>query len=155
MSDPLMKIQIVARTELALAQMRTQRAAGRSAMFVVSMVFGLIGLGMINFAAFYALSPSRGPAVAALLVSLINFAVMAAVLLASRKVGPGENEEKLALELRDLAYTQINRDVDQVKAEIIQVTDDLRSISSSVKAFSGSATSALGPLLGMLVKALK
>jgi len=155
MSDPMMKLEILARAELALAQMRAQRTAGRSVMFVVSMVFALIGLGMINFAAFYAVSPRWGPAAAALIVSLVNFAITGVVLVASRKVGPGEKEEKLAREIRDLAYTQINRDVDQVKAEIVQITDDVRNISSSIKSFSGAASNTLGPLMGMLVKALK
>jgi hypothetical protein len=151
----MMKLEIFARAELALAQMRAQRAAGRSVLVAVSLVFALLGLGMFNFAAFYYLSPTWGSADAAFIVALVNFAVTGALLIASRRVGPGEKEEKLAREIRDLAYTQINRDVDQVKAEIVQITDDVRNISSSIKSFSGAASNTLGPLMGMLVKALK
>ena len=51
MSDPMLKLQVLARSELALVQLRTRRTMTRAVMFVVAVVFALLGLGMINFSA--------------------------------------------------------------------------------------------------------
>jgi hypothetical protein len=154
MSDPVVKLHILARTEMALADMRLQRTVKRSAYFAVAMVFALIGLGMINVAAFYAFSVKQGPAVAALIVAVIDVVATAALLLAIRRVVPEENEAKLR-EIRDLAQAELNKDIEQGKAEIAQITADLHSISSGVLAFSGAAANTVAPLLKMLTRAIK
>lgn len=155
MSDTMLKLQILARSEMALAQIRTQRAGSRSALFAVALVFGLLGLGMLNLAGYHALSPAYGPALAALVVALADMAIAGVVLLLSRHAGPGESEERLAREMRDLAYAELNSDFDQIKAEIRQITEDVRGIRSSFLSVAGSAATTLGPLVGMLVKAVK
>jgi len=155
MSDFALKLQILARAEMALAQIHVQRAAGRSALFVVAMVFTLVGLGMLDIAAFYAMSPGFGPALAALFVALINIAAAGVVLLAARKAGPKENEEKLAREMRNLAYTEIDRDVEQVRAEIEKIAADVEKIRSSFASFSSAVSSTLTPLLALLGKTVK
>ncbi len=155
MSDTMLKLQLLARAEMALAQIRAQRAGARSAGFAVALVFGLLGLGMLNLAGYHALTPRLGPDGAALAVALVDMAVAALVLLLSRRAGPGEREEQLAREIRDLAYAELNSDLERVKAEIRQIGDDVRGIRSGFVSVAGSAATTLGPLVGMLVKAVK
>ena len=150
MSDPMMKLEILARAELALMRMRGQRLAVRLAFVLVATVFGLLGLGMFNLAGFHALSQGHGPAVAALFVALADTAVAVGVLLAARTAGPKESDEKLAREIRDLASRELDRDVKQLEAEFEQIGTDVRKIRSTVSSFSSTLTGTLGPLLSLL-----
>jgi len=151
MSDTILKLQILARAEIALAQIRTQRATGRTVLYAVAMIFGLLALGMFNFAGFHALSPQQGPALAAFYVALADVGVAIIVILAANKIGHREQDEKLAREVRDLAYAELNRDVEQVKAELNQIIDDVRGIRESFSSFSGAAMSTIAPLVKMIM----
>ncbi len=152
MSDTFIKLQILARAEMALARIRIQLATRQSVMLAAAALSGLLGLGLFNLAAFFAISPSQGPAVAALVVGLINAAITIGFVLIARTMGPNENEQRLALEMRDLATTELNRDVAQVKEELAQLSADVRSIHGAFKSFSDVTTKTLVPLLGMVFK---
>ena len=154
MAEPVLKLQLLARAEMALAQIRARRAAERSTLFMVAMVFALAGLGMLNFAGYHALVPSFGPAKAAFLVSLVNIAIAVIVILFGRRAGPSESEEKMARELRDLAYRALNEDMEEVKVRLSQVTADVQRIRSGFSAFGGGAAN-LAPVIGMLVSLLR
>jgi len=144
MSDPVMKFQIIARAEMALLHIRAQRVAGRSTLFIFAIVLGLLALGMLDFAAFSAMAPSHGPALAALYMALANTGAAVLVILAARKAGPSESQEKLALQIRDLAYTELNRDIEQVQTEIQDTVKEVRQLRSSVQA--------VGSLMGVVSK---
>ena len=80
MSDPFItELQVLARSELALARIQAQQTAVRLALAAGALVFALLGLGMANVAAFCWLSPGQGPAMAGLVVSLVDLVVAAAV----------------------------------------------------------------------------
>ena len=144
MSDPVMKFQIIARAEMALFHIRAQRVAGRSTLFIVAIVLGLLALGMLDFAAFSAMAPSQGPALAALYMALANAGAAVLVIAAARKVGPSESQEKLALQIRDLAYTELNRDIEQVQTEIQDTVKEVRQLRSGVQS--------VGSLIGVVSK---
>ena len=155
MSDPMLKLQILARSELALAQLRTRRTMSRAVLFIVAVVFALLGLGMINFAAYQALVVNYGTALAALYVALADMALTVIIILVAQRAGPSENEEKLARELRDYAYSELNGDINQVKSDFAEITSDVKQIRSGFSAFSGGAVSGLTPLLSLLIKTIK
>jgi hypothetical protein len=92
---------------------------------------------------------------AALVVALADTAIAAIILLAARKAGPSDNEEKMALEIRNLAYAELNKDIEHVKADITQISNDLDSIRSALVSFSSSAAKTITPLLAFLGKAIK
>jgi len=151
----MMKLQIIARTELALAQINARRVASRSALFSVALVFLLLGLAMMTLAAYYAIEPSLGAPLAAFTVSTIDTVVGIVFLLIARRAGPSENEEKLAREIRDMAYTELGKDIDTFKGEIDQITSDITRIRSGFTSFTSGATGSLGPIVSMLLKAAK
>jgi hypothetical protein len=150
MSELPLKLQLLARAEWALARIRMQRTAIRSAMFACAGVFALFGLGMLNFAAFHAMNPGFGPALAGLFVAVIDMVLAGGVLFAALKAGGRESEENLALEMRELAQTELNRDIEQVNAELAQISADVRKIHSSLTSFSSVVANTVGPVLGLL-----
>jgi esterase/lipase len=155
MTDSILKLQLLARSELALFQIRAQRAAKRTAFYAVAMIFGLLGLVMGNLAAYQALCAKIVPAAAALVVSLADAIIAVMIVLAARGAGPSENEEKLVQEMRNLAQNEINKDIDQVKTEIRQISDELHRIRTALSSFTNGVSHAVMSLLGLLTHASK
>ncbi len=150
-----MKLQIIARSELALAQINARRMASRSSLFSVALVFLLLGLGMMTMALYFALAPSLGSPWAAFTVSSIDTTIGLIFVLIARRAGPSENEEKLAREIRDMAYTELGNDINKIKDEFDQVTTDVKRIRTSFTSFTGGAMESLGPVIRILLKAAK
>ena len=155
MSEPMLKLQILVRAEFALAEIRARRAASRSAFFAVALVFLLLGLAMMTLAVYNALMPRMGPAWAAFTVALVDTFIGIVVVLMARRAGPSDNEEKLAREIREMAYAELNNDIQQVKNEFDQITSEVKRIRSGVTAFTSGAAGTLGPVISMLIKMLK
>lgn len=155
MAEPMMKLQLIARSEIALAQLNARRMASRSALFSVALVFLLLGLGMLTLAVYSALLPHLGAPLAALTVSIIDTVIGLVFILVARKAGPSENEEKLAREIRDMAYAELGKDVDQMKGEIDQITGDINRIRTGFTSFTSGAAGTLGPVVSMLLKVAK
>ena len=148
MSDSIFKLQLLARSELALTQIYTRRASVRSAYFAFALVLFLLALAMLNFAAFLALKESQSPAVSAFIVALVNAVVAVIVLLVSRKAGPSENEERMAREIREMAYREVSQDVDEVKGRLENLANEVNHIGEKVT----KATSSRRFVLGLLHK---
>jgi len=155
MSEPILKLQILVRAEIALAEIRARRAATRSAYFAVALVFLLLGLAMMTLAIYHALTPIMGPAWAAFTVALADLLIGIVVALIGRGAGPSENEEKLAREIREMAYAELNSDFQQVKNEFGQITSEIKRIRSGVSSFASGAAGTLGPVINMLINMLK
>ena len=155
MSDPITKLQLLARAEMTLAQIHGRRVASRSALFSISIVFLLLGLAMLTVAVYQVLLPMLGSAWAAFSVAMVDTFLGIVLALVARRAGPSDNEEKLAREIRDMAYAEIGSDIEQVKSELEQITTDVKRIRTGVTAFTGGAINSVGPVLGMLLKAVK
>jgi hypothetical protein len=151
MSEPIMKLQLIARSELALTQINARRVASRSALFSVALVFLLLGLAMVTLSIYFALEPKFGAPLAALTVSLGDTIIGIIFILASKRAGPSSNEEKLAREIRDMAYSELGNDIDDFKAEVTQITDDIKRIRTGFTSFSSGA----GSIISLLLKAGK
>lgn len=152
MKNPVLKVNLLIRAETALARIRAHRAANRIILSLIALVFVLIGVAMLNFAIYQTFVAFSSPGLAGLYVSLINLGLAGAIFLIIGKAGGESNEEKMAAEIRDLAYSEIGSDVEGVKAEIGKVVDDINRIRSGFSSFTGA--SSIVPLLGMLTKAI-
>lgn len=155
MSDPMLKLQILVRAELALADIHGRRAATRTAYFAVAMVFLLLGLAMLTAAVYFALAPIMGPALAAFTVAMVDTVIGIVIALGARNAGPSANEEKLALEIRNMAYSELNNDIEQVKSQFNEVAAEVKRIRSGISSFTSGAAGTFGPLLSLLVKTVK
>lgn len=155
MSEPIMKLQLIARAEMALAQINARRVASRTALFSVALIFFLLGLAMMTLAAYYVLEPRLGAPLAAFSVSMTDTVIGIIFIFIARRAGPSENEEKLVRQIRDMAYAELGNDIEKVKSELGQVTSDVKRIRSSFTSFTSGAVGSLGPIVSMLLKVAK
>lgn len=128
----MQKLRILARAEVALAQIRMQRAGFQAALFAVAALFALFGLVFLNVAGYHALVPHFGAAVAALLVAAANTTLAGAAVAIALKARPGSANEKTAREIRDLASEEIKKDVDEVRDEIQRIGDEIEGIRNGI-----------------------
>ena len=159
MTDPILKLQILARSEMALLRIQARRNAARTVLLAVALVFVLLALGMLNFAGYQALAVTQGPAIAAMLVALADGVIAIIVVIIARGAGPNTEQEKMVRDIRDLAYNELSADFDEVKEKVSQVTDDVRRIRSGFSAVTGGSSNNLAnnlaPILGLLIGAIK
>lgn len=152
MKNPALKVNLLIRAETALARIRARRTANRIILSLVALVFVLIGVAMLNFAIYQTFAVHSGPGLASFYVSLINLVLAGVIFLVIGKAAAESNEEKMAAEIRDLAYAEIGSDVETVKAEVGKVVDDINRIRSGFGSIAG--TGPIMPLFGLLTKAI-
>jgi hypothetical protein len=138
MSDTTFKLQLLVRAELALTKIYARRSMARAAAVAVALGFLLVGLGMLNFAAYLGLLDKYTPGVAALLVAAADVACAVLIIVVGRKAGPSEAEEKMAKEIRDMAYSEVSKDVEEVKVRIEQLSGEVKKISTGVSTAMGA-----------------
>ncbi len=153
MNDPVLKLNLLVRAELALGRIQARRAGSRLILSLVALVFVLLGVGMLNFAMYQAFAQSFSPAISGLFVALINLSLAAVVFMIAGKAGNETNEEKMAQDIRNLAYSSLSSDFDGIKSEFSKVSDDVKRIRSGFSSITGS-TGSIMPLLGLLTKAV-
>lgn len=151
MSDSSFKLQLLVRAELALAKIYARRTMVGATSVAVALIFVLMGLGMLNYAGYLALLESHTPGMAALLVALGDAVCAVAIVVIGSKAGASAAEEKMAKQIRDMAYSEVGKDVEAVQLRIEQLTDEVRNISAGVSSAMGTVRFLLG-LLGKTVK---
>jgi hypothetical protein len=124
---------------MALARIRVQRTGFQAALFAVAALFALAGLALLNLAAYHALVPHLGPALAALAVAGANLLLAALAASIALKARPGRADEKMAQEIRDLASDEIKKDFDEVRDDISRISDEIAGIRAGI----GSAREAV------------
>ena len=77
-------------------------------------------------------------------MALGNAVAAGLLIMAARKAGPSESHEKLAIQIRDLAYTELSRDIEQVQTEIQDTVKEVRHLRSSIQS--------VGSLIGVVSK---
>ncbi|MEN8190457.1 MAG: hypothetical protein ABFS19_11460 [Thermodesulfobacteriota bacterium] len=157
MNDPILKLKLLAKTEMTLGKLRARQTASQAVLSAIALFFVLLGLGMLNFSGYQSLSSRFSPAGASLCIAIIDIIIGVAVLRVAARSGSNSDEEKMAQEIRDLVYSELEADVDAVKAEFSKVTDDVYRIRSGFTALtSGKVGGAVGliPLIELLTKAV-
>jgi hypothetical protein len=132
----MMKMQVLTRAELALAQIRLQRSLRQAAWLAMAGLVGLVSLAMMDVAIYHALTPWRGPAIAALSIAVLNGVLAAMFVAVAQRIGANVSEERLAKQMRDLAAAEVNNDVEQVRAELAEVSQAARKVRSGLSAVS-------------------
>jgi len=154
-SDAMMKMQVLTRAELALAQIRLQRSLRQAAWLAMAGLVGLVSLAMMDVAIYHALTPWRGPALAALAIAVLNGVLAAMFVAVAKRIAANVTEERLAQQMRDLVAAELNNDVEQVRAELAEVSQAARKVRSGLTAVS-TVPFELGSLvLGNLLRSHK
>lgn len=141
------KLEILLRAELTLARLHARRAATRSTLVSVALIFLLITIVMLNVAYWYALV-GLGPALAALIVALSNAVLAGIVLTVARRVRVDASEEAMIHEIRALAMASISDDIENVTRQIRALSRELRSL----RGLAGSVSRGLGSVLMALAR---
>jgi hypothetical protein len=110
---------------------------------------------LLDVAAYHALVPGRGPAVAALLIAAVNGVAALVLVAVAQKIGASDTEEKLAVQMRDLAAAEINKDVEQVRNELAEISNSVHKVRTGLSAVSTVSFEVVTLLLGNLLRSRK
>jgi hypothetical protein len=155
MSDSMTKLQVLTRAELALAQIRLLRSLKQAAWLAGAGLVGLVTLALLDVAAYHALVPGRGPAAAALLIAAANGVATVVFVAVAQKIGASDTEEKLAVQMRDLAAAEINDDVEQARKELAEISNSVRKVRTGLSAVSTLPFEMVTLVLGNLLRSRK
>ncbi len=158
MDETLLKIRILARSEMTLAQVHARSAARRTLLSAIAIGLLVLTGAMLNVGLFHLLEVRIGAAGAAFTIAAIN-AVLAGLLVAvAARIRPGP-EEQIVREIREMALAELSADAAEIKLRLDEVTTDLKRIRSGISTLTGSggvgSLGALAPVLAMLTKALE
>ncbi len=136
------KLEILLRAELTLARLHARRAATRSTLVSIALIFLFITIVMLNVAYWYALA-ELGRAAAALIVALSNAAVAIMVLSLARRIRVDPSEEAMIREIRSLAMSGISQDLDRLARQVQSLGREVNLL----RGLAGSVSRGLGSVL--------
>lgn len=145
-------ISIIVRAERLIAQRRMSAIMRQTGFLAAAGIAAAIGLVLLNFAAYTALSETMNPALAALLIALGNFFIAIILILMGNKSNV-ESEISAVNEVRDIA-------MEDLEAEINLAGEEIKATAQNLKAMArnplGSVTPGLiSALATVLMKTLK
>lgn len=145
-------ISIVLRTERMIARRHMAVIRNQTGLYAFAGLVSLIGLVMLNVAAFYALITVMAAQFAALIVALGNLVLAGALVLIAGRLSPGKELEPVT-ELRDLAIAELEAEAELAVAEAREMSANVRRIARDPL---GTALPALlGPLISALLSGRK
>ncbi|SLN52483.1 hypothetical protein PSA7680_02753 [Pseudoruegeria aquimaris] len=143
-------LTIILRCESLIARRRLAVARRQIVFIAFAGLVAVLGLVMLNVAAYQALAASLGAPLAAFLVALGNFAVAGVLaLLAGRE--DAEGDVAAVAEVRDMAVADLEAELELAQEEVLAVVGDLRRIGRDPL---GAASGLAMPLLAALLKHL-
>ena len=160
MEETVMKLRILAKAETTLFKAQARRASRQARLALLAIGLLLLTVVMINVAAYNYLQESLSPAAAALIVAASNGFLAVILLWQAARQQPGP-EEAMVQEIRQMAMTELNNDLDEVRDEFRQFTGDLQHIreqvSTGLSLFrgGGGAIGSLGSAVSLISAMLK
>ena len=127
-------LRVVWRAESLIIDMRLRAILRRTGFFAFAGLIAVFGLAMLNVAAYFALAPIWGDALAMLVVAVADF-IIAGILIAIGSRGTSGIELTLAEELRDQAIEAIEIEARNVAEEISGAVRRPAEIAGSAGAF--------------------
>lgn len=131
--------RVLWRAERLIGEIRLRRILRQSGLFAFAGLIASFGLAMLNVAAYFALAPIWGNALAMLAVGVADLIIAGIFVLIA--INPGSNAElELAAELRDHA-------LEGLETEAKATADRVTGIVTGPLSMAGGATSLLLSLL--------
>ncbi|MCA8880915.1 MAG: hypothetical protein KDA73_13395 [Rhodobacteraceae bacterium] len=116
MARLLRDVRIVLQSERLIAQRQFAVLRVQTGLLALAGGAAAVGVVMLNVAGFFALRTALGGGGAALVVALVDF-LLAAILVAAAGRQSVERETKAAVEVRDMAIADIERELNGVVKE--------------------------------------
>lgn len=149
MSRITRNFSIIYRTERLIARRRMAVLRHQTGLMLFAGLVAGVGVIMLNVAAYLGLSARMPAPYAAAIVALVNL-LLAAVLVAVASRLNAEKEIEPAIEMRDLALTELESDLE---GAVDGARDLSRHVGQMARDPLGTALPALiGPLLALLAK---
>ena len=142
-------LRILWRAERIIVETQLRLAARRTALAAAALLIGILGLGMLNFAAYVALAPLWGLAWAAFAVAVADLVVAGLVLLIAGAARPGP-EHAAAVELRDMSIQELDTELAPLKNRLSALTRASRGPS-----LEATLPTLLVPLVAAVLRAVK
>ncbi len=141
-------LQVLWRTERAIAEIKLRHAVARSGLNVAAAVLALVGFLMFEVAAFFALRDIWNTIAAALVLGAVNFVIAGILLLIADRRKPGRE--------LDLA-NEINKNtMDALQADARLLQADVAAFGQALKhPFDSAIPALIVPLATMLMGMLK
>jgi len=156
-NETMIKMRILAHAEYTLARVNMRRLANRAILTAIAVGLILLVLVLVNVGAYALLAESYGYAKAAFVLAVGNGVLAALVLFVAGQSKPGP-EEEMVREIREMTLAELSADAEGIKTGFANLVGDVKGIQSRIAALGGglgAGLSSLGPLIGLLVEALK
>lgn len=159
-NDTMLKLRIWARAEASLGKMNARRTGQRLAMLGVSVGLTVLTVGMLNLGFYEYLAETHGKAEAAFVLAGSNALLAVLVALAAQRTR-SRPEEAMVQEIREMAMAELATDAEQLREEFRRIAGHVRRIEDGLSAISNASASgvammsSVGPVLEMIVHALK
>jgi len=146
MNESLQKVQIVARAQAAILRAQLRRSVASLVLVAVGLVFALLAVGVLNFAAYAAVELRLGPGPAGLIVGSVDLLLAGALFAKGLAASPESEEEKLAREITEMATESLSAELDEARGELrdfMKSTRRLGEIAHQVASIAGGPTAEL------------
>ncbi|HSC88853.1 MAG TPA: hypothetical protein VLC09_16335 [Polyangiaceae bacterium] len=150
MNDTLEKVQILGRAQAAMLRAQLRRSVQKLVVVAVGLVFALLALGSLNYAALMALQKPLGAPLAGLALGLLDLLVAAVLFAKGLAEPPPSEEEILAKQISEMATNGLSRDLDEAREELrefMRDTKQLGQVFRQVSSFLGEPVVQLLKLL--------
>lgn len=140
-------VSLIIRSERLMAQRRRAVIGKQACLLGFGILVAGIGVVMITVSAYLALAVSLGAPLAALIVSLVDFALAGVLVLVASKQS-AEEELKPVTEVRDMA-------MDDLDQEFQMATQEVRTFIDGVRTFGQNPLADIGLIAPLITAALK
>ena len=151
MEHLMRSLNVFWRSERLLAEYQLKQEAQRIQFNLLAALVAVFGLVMLSMAAFFALVPYWGQALAALTVGGADLLLSMVLIVYARSLRPPP-EVEMVREVRNMALGDIEEEIALVEAEIIALKDGIHQFMRHP--VDMLLPSAIGPLLSAVVKGL-
>lgn len=150
MNDSVKKVQILAHAQTAVLRAQLRRSVQRLMLVAVGLVFGLLAVGVLNFAAFAALEMRLGSAYAALVVGCVDLLLAGALFAKGLAQSLPSEEEALAREITEMATEGLSADLDEARSELRDFMKSTRRLGEIVQRVTSIVSSPAAELIKLV-----
>jgi hypothetical protein len=133
MNDSVKKIQILARAQTAILRAQIRRSVQSLVLVAVGLVFALLAVGVLNFAAYAALEMRLGPGQAGLIVGCVDLLLAGALFAKGLAQSPPSEEEALAREITEMTTEGLSSDLEEARNELREFMKSTRRLGEIVQ----------------------
>lgn len=125
------KLELLIKSEKALFKLEMRRKGRQTVLIAVALLAILIALAMLNVTVYLYLETLYTPLVSAAILSGANLIVAVLFFMIASRQDAGAEAESIQ-EIRNFAWGQVSSDLDGVKKQVVEFTDGVKRVKSSV-----------------------